>query len=325
MQLYYKIQELMSTTEKLKAESVGLVELARNTLVKQAEKLIETKGEALANKLQEQIQAKFAELKAQEALKEAIEGALIQLHSEVLEKTSLELLARFDVQELSKQWGAEFLKSVRLNEKDEQKILESVQTSMMQTLGVQEQSLRQETQGRLEAFLAKIELKTQEELHTTLADLRAEFDEQAPRLLEGCVQKATQTLDFSFLREKPELFYEAIEQNLKGLFWQELQSEFLNTWVKERVQEELDKQEALEKFKAMEFEAQLYLSSLLHANALKMLQEEMMLLERNKLEEQKFYADMAYTLQKREYLKTHKIDFEQEGHTKMYKVDLWAR
>ncbi|CAM2792181.1 30S ribosomal protein S19 [Helicobacter felis] len=34
---------------------------------------------------------------------------------------------------------------------------------------------------------------------------------------------------------------------------------------------------------------------------------------------------MAYTLQKREYLKTHKIDFEQEGHTKMYKVDLWAR
>ncbi len=72
----------------------------------------------------------------------------------------------------------------------------------------------------------------------------------------------------------------------------------------------------------MEFEAQLYLSSLLHANAIKMLQDEVMLLERNKVEQQQFYLDMAYQLQRRAYLKKHGFDFETKGHSKMYKVDL---
>ncbi len=72
MQLYHKIQELMQTTEQIKVESVGLVGLARNTLVKHAEKLIETEGADLTKQLQSQIEAKFTELKAQEALKDSL-------------------------------------------------------------------------------------------------------------------------------------------------------------------------------------------------------------------------------------------------------------
>ncbi|WP_104686307.1 hypothetical protein [Helicobacter felis] len=310
MELYNKVQELLEANKRAKAESMGLLELARTTLSKQIEA---------------QFEAKATEL--QEAFNHALERQIQNTQLGLDVSARLEELASQEVQAFKPKLE-QGIKNALLAQLDHQMIAAQVQEALKAEINDKldlEQILGSEG---LSAFLERVSAqiaqsastRTQEVLDGALIS----FNQRAENLLEEelipLVKGQIAHIDFSFLKAQHEVFYPALKNHLKDMFFEELQKDFMQTYWKSFVEDILAQQAQMRRFKEMELEAQGHLESLLLGNALKMLQEQEMTLQKAYLEDLQLANQIQAEVRRKELIKQGILQEPSRG-TRTYRGD----
>lgn len=128
--------------------------------------------------------------------------------------------------------------------------------------------------------------------------------------LNAITQSVIKNLDFSFLSAQPKAFYSVINENLKGMFLKELESEILKNFIKETIDNALSEDERLKALKLAELKALTYLQVTEEANKTKLMQDALLLetqILNNKL---KIENEIAYNLKRKELIQEGKLDDE---------------
>ncbi len=117
-------------------------------------------------------------------------------------------------------------------------------------------------------------------------------------------------LDFSFLSVQPKAFYSVINENLKGMFLKELESEFIQKYIKESIESALNEAEKLKALKLAELKALCYLQVTLESHKVQLLQNALMAeadILNNKM---KIENEIAYNLKRKELIAEGKLEDE---------------
>ncbi len=117
-------------------------------------------------------------------------------------------------------------------------------------------------------------------------------------------------LDFSFLAAQPKAFYSVINQNLKEMFFKELESEILQKFIKESIDNALKEAEKLKALRIAELKALCYLQVALESNKVKILQDALMLEAENLNNKMKIENEIAYNLKRKELIQEGKLEDE---------------
>ncbi|GAA8327130.1 hypothetical protein HpNP14_14640 [Helicobacter pylori] len=117
-------------------------------------------------------------------------------------------------------------------------------------------------------------------------------------------------LDFSFLSVQPKAFYSVINQNLKEMFLKELESEFLQKFIKESIDNALKKDENFKTLKIAELKALTYLQVTIESQKVQLLQNALMLEAQNLNNKMKIENEIAYNMKRKELIAEGKLEDE---------------
>ncbi len=283
MQLYNKIQEFLKTSQELQDKNANALNLAKSEMSAFVEEKNKEQASELKNEIQASVRSEFLKLPAQ--VKTNVKELVNQ--SELIAQIHAELLNQFNKQEIQ-----DDLKRV----------------------------LKFEIKSELESLLQTAEFKNAiKEAQTdilvdTIASSEQGLKEKILKILESRLDKITESvvknLDFSFLKTQPELFYKAIEDNLKEMFLNELKSDYLQKYINGVIESYFKQEQNLKLLRETELKALCYLQVVLEANKVKMLQDALMLENQNMQNELKIQNEIAYNEKRKQLIAEGKLENE---------------
>ncbi|MGL2812865.1 hypothetical protein ACQJ9L_07490 [Helicobacter pylori] len=283
MKLYNKIQELIKESETLKQKNNEVLALARNEL-----------SELVKEKANENL----------ESLKTTFKG---YLDKEIAE---IPLLVKKNVNELvNKQALTEEIHNELLSQFDKQAITNSLKQELKNEIKTTLEEILQNRELQNTLQQAKNEIITETTNETTNA-LTSKILGILETRLNAITESVIKNLDFSFLSAQPKAFYSVINENLKGMFLKELESEFLKKYIKETIDNALSEDERLKALKLAELKALSYLQVLQESYKVKLLQDTLLLEAQNLNNKMKIENEIAYNLKRKELIQEGKLDDE---------------
>ncbi|MUU42298.1 hypothetical protein [Helicobacter pylori] len=283
MKLYNKIQELITESETLKQKNNEVLELAKNEL-----------SELVKEKANENL----------ERLKNTFKG---YLNGELVE---MPLVVKKNVKELvNKQALTEEIRNELLSQFDKQAITNNLKQELNNEIKTTLEEILQDRELQNTLQQAKNEIITKTTNETTNA-----LVSKILGILEGQLNAITQSviknLDFSFLAAQPKAFYRVINENLKGMFLKELESEVLKNFIKESIDNALSEDERLKTLKLAELKALTYFQVVEESNKTRLMQDALMLEAQNLNNKLKIENEIAYNLKRKELIQEGKLDDE---------------
>ncbi|AFI03859.1 hypothetical protein [Helicobacter cetorum] len=289
MRLYNEIQELLRVNEENKQAQNNVLSLARNELVElvksESNKAKDENKSALLATLNPMLKDEVKKLKLKDEVKKLVSSSL---DSKRIESAILNtLLEKFNTIEIERELKKQ-LRDRMLNEIEELLNKESLQEMIALERDEMKAGLKQENLSALRGFVTSYLNNHTEEI----------------------IKSVLKNMDFGFLKSQSKLFYPMIKDNLKALFLEELESEFLQNYILEVSSKLFDKVKKLEELKKIELKASFYLQSVLETNKVKLLQDALNLVERELLREVELKNALAYEKKKAELIKEGKLESE---------------
>ncbi|WP_305859617.1 hypothetical protein [Helicobacter pylori] len=283
MKLYNKIQELINESETLKQKNNEVLGLAKNEL-----------SELVKNKSDENL----------ESLKNTFQG---YINGELVE---MPLIVKKNVKELvNKKALIAEVRNELLSQFDKQAITNDLKQEIKNEIKSELDNLLSDRELQSELKEAKKEIVSETTRETTNA-LTSKILGILETRLNAITESVIKNLDFSFLSAQPKAFYSVINQNLKEMFLKELESEFLQKYIKESIENALREVEKLEALKLAELKALTYLQVTLESQKVQLLQNALMLEEQNLNNKMKIENEIAYNLKRKELIAEGKLEDE---------------
>ncbi|MCQ2926204.1 hypothetical protein JT191_04785 [Helicobacter pylori] len=283
MKLYNKIQELITESETLKQKNNEVLELAKNEL-----------SELIKEKADESL----------ESLKNTFQG---YLNDQLVE---MPLIVKKNVKELvNKQALIAEVRNEFLSQFDKQAITNALKQEIKSEIKSELNNLLSDSELQSKLQQAKNEIVAETTNETTNA-LTSKILGILETKLNAITESVIKNLDFSFLAAQPKAFYSVINENLKGMFLKELESEFLKNYIKETIENALNEVGKLRTLKLVELKALFYLQVVLESEKVKLLQKALTLeaeMMNNKL---KIENEIACNLKRKELIQEGKLDDE---------------
>ncbi|GAA8287831.1 hypothetical protein KVK10_06015 [Helicobacter pylori] len=283
MKLYNKVQELINESESLKQKNREILELAKNEL-----------SELVKNKADENL----------ESLKNTFQG---YLNGQLVE---MPLIVKKNVNELvNKQALIAEVRNELLSQFDKQAITNALK-----------QEIKNEIKSKLDNLLSDRELQSElkeakkqivnETTSETINALTSKVLGILESKLNAIIESVIKNLDFSFLSAQPKAFYSVINQNLKEMFLKELESEFLQKFIKESIDNALKKDENFKTLRIAELKALTYLQVTIESQKVQLLQNALMLEAQNLNNKMKIENEIAYNMKRKELIADGKLEDE---------------
>ncbi|GAA8813990.1 hypothetical protein DUHN40_06340 [Helicobacter pylori] len=283
MKLYNKIQELINESETLKQKNDEVLELAKNEL-----------SELVNQKANENL----------ENLKNEFQG---YLDSKLLE---MPLIVKKNVNELiNKQALIAEVRNELLSQFDKQAITNALKQELKTEINTELGNLLSDRELQSELQNAKNEIVSETTNNTINALTSKILGILEPRL-NAITESVIKNLDFSFLSAQPKAFYSVINENLKEMFLKELESEFLQKFIKEAIDNALREAEKLKVLKLTELKALTYLQVTIESQKTQLLQNALMLEAENLNNKMKIENEIAYNLKRKELIEEGKLEDE---------------
>ncbi|WRF04384.1 hypothetical protein KVC22_00995 [Helicobacter pylori] len=283
MKLYNKIQELINESETLKQKNNELLGLAKNEL-----------SELVNQKANENL----------ESLKNTFQG---YLNGELVE---IPLIIKKNVKELiDKQALTQEIKKELLSQFDKPAITNALKQELKHEIKSELNTILSDTELQIGLKEAKNEIIAQTTSETTNA-LTSKILGVLKTNLNAIIESMIKNLDFSFLATQPKLFYSVINNNLKEMFLKELESEFLQKYIKESIDNALKEAEKLKALKIAELKALTYLQVTIESQKTQLLQNALMLEAENLNNKMKIENEIAYNLKRKELIAEGKLEDE---------------
>ncbi|MDU9718047.1 hypothetical protein [Helicobacter pylori] len=283
MKLYNKIQELINESETLKQKNNEVLGLAKNEL-----------SELVKNKADENL----------ESLKKTFQG---YLNGQLVE---MPLIIKKNVKELvNKQALSAEVKNELISQFDKQAITNALKQEIKTEIKSELNSILDNSELQSELKQAKSEIISQTTSETTNA-LTSKILGILEAKLNAITESVIKNLDFSFLAAQPKAFYGVINENLKEMFLKELESEILQKYIKEVIQNALNEAEKLKALRLAELKALCYLQVTLESHKVQLLQNALMIeadMINNKM---KTENEIAYNLKRKELIQEGKLEDE---------------
>ncbi|WRC94109.1 hypothetical protein E5K77_07580 [Helicobacter pylori] len=283
MKLYNKIQELINESETLKQKNNEVLGLAKNEL-----------SELIKNKADENL----------EILKNTFQG---YLNGQLVE---IPLIVQKNVKELvNKQALTEEVRSELLSQFDKQAITNDLKQEIKNEIKSELDNLLSDRKLQSELQQAKKEIISETTSDTTNA-LTSKILGVLETKLNAIIESVIKNLDFSFLAAQPKAFYSVINDNLKEMFLKELESEFLQKYIKESIDNTLKEAHQLKALKIAELKALTYLQVTLESQKVQLLQNALMLEAENLNNKMRIENEIAYNLKRKELIQEGKLEDE---------------
>ncbi len=283
MKLYNKIQELINESESLKQKNNEVLGLARNEL----SELVNTKAnenlESLKNTFQGYLNGQLVEIPliVKKNVKELVNK------EELTKEIHNELLSQFDKQAITNALKQEIKNEIK---------------SELDTI-LSDRELQSELKQAKNEIISETTNKTTNALTSKILGI-------LENKLNAITESVIKNLDFSFLAAQPKAFYSVINQNLKEMFSKELESEFLQKFIKESINTAFKEAEKLKALKLAELKALTYLQVTLESQKTQLLQNALMLEAQNLNNKMKIENEIAYNLKKKELIAEGKLEDE---------------
>ncbi len=283
MKLYNKIQELINESETLKQKNNEVLGLARNEL-----------SELVNNKANENL----------ESLKNTFQG---YLNGQLVE---MPLIVKKNVKDLVNK--RELSKEVRnelLSQFDKQAITNDLKQELKSEIKSELHNLLSDRELQSKLTQAKKEIvseTTNESVNALTSKILGILETRLNAITESVIKN----LDFSFLAAQPKAFYSVINENVKEMFLKELESEFLQKFIKENIYNALKEAEQLKLLKLAELKALTYLQVTLESQKAQLLQNALMLEAQNLNNKMKIENEIAYNLKRKELIAEGKLEDE---------------
>lgn len=283
MKLYNKIQELINESETLKQKNNEVLELAKNEL-----------SELVNTKAKENL----------ESLKNAFQG---YLNGQLVE---MPLIVKKNVKELVNQEKlTQETRNELLSQFDKQAITNALKQELKTEIKTELEDILQDRELKNALTQAKNEIITETTNETTNA-LASKILGILETKLNFITESVIKNLDFSFLSAQPKAFYSVINENLKGMFLKELESEFLQKYIKETIENALNEAEKLKTLKLAEVKALSYLQVTIESQKVQLLQDALMLESQNLNNKARIENEIAYNLKRKELIAEGKLEDE---------------
>ncbi|MGL2869776.1 hypothetical protein ACQKAZ_06020 [Helicobacter pylori] len=283
MKLYNKIQELINESETLKQKNNEVLGLARSELSELVNQKANESLESLKNTFQSYLNGQLVEMPliVKKNVKELIneEKLTKEIHND--------LISQFDKQAITNALKQEIKNEIK---------------SELDNL-LSDRELQSELQK------AKNEIVSETTSETTSA-LMSKILGILESKLNAITESAIKNLDFSFLKTQPRLFYSAINENLKEMFLNELESEYLQKYINSVIESYFKQAERLKFLRETELKALCYLQVALEINKVKMLQDALMLENQNTQNELKIQNEIAYNEKRKQLIADGKLEDE---------------
>ncbi|TPH80099.1 hypothetical protein FIM55_01625 [Helicobacter pylori] len=283
MKLYNKIQELITQSESLKQKNNEVLGLAKNEL-----------NELVNDKSQQNL----------ESLKNEFKG---YLNGQLIE---MPLIVKKNVKELvNKQELSEEVRNELLKEFDKQEITNAIKQEIKNEIKSELNSILDNSELQSELQQAKKEIVNETTNETTNA-LTSKILGILESKLNAITESVIKNLDFSFLAAQPKAFYSVINQNLKEMFLKELESEFLQKYIKKAIDNALNEDERFKTLKLAELKALTYLQVTIESQKTQLLQESLMIEAQVLNNKMKIENEIAYNLKRKELIADGKLEDE---------------
>ncbi|MFP6193196.1 hypothetical protein ACLGBC_05675 [Helicobacter pylori] len=283
MKLYNKIQELITESETLKQKNDEVLELARNEL-----------SDLVKNKSNENL----------ESLKNTFQG---YLNGQLVE---IPLIVKKNVKELvNKQALIAEVKNELLGQFDKQAITNSLKQEIKNEIKSELDNLLSDSELQSELKQAKTEIisqTTNESVNALTSKILGILETRLNAITESVIKN----LDFSFLAAQPKAFYSVINENLKGMFLKELESEFLQKYINSVIESYFKQAERLKLLREIELKALCYLQVTLESQKVQLMQNALMLEAENLNNKMKIENEIAYNLKRKELIAEGKLEDE---------------
>ncbi|WRD12246.1 hypothetical protein E5K69_04540 [Helicobacter pylori] len=283
MKLYNKIQELINESETLKQKNSEVLNLARNEL-----------SELINQKANENL----------ESLKNEFQG---YLNGQLVE---MPLIVKKNVKELVNQQAlTKEIHNELLSQFDKPAITNALK-----------QELKNDIKSELDTILSDIELQSElkeakkeivsKTTHETTNALTSKILGILETKLNAITESVIKNLDFSFLAAQAKAFYSVINENLKEMFLKELESEFLQKYIKESIDNALKEAEKLKALKIAELKVLTYLQVTIESQKVQLLQDALMLEAQKLNHKMRIENEIAYNLKRKELIAEGKLEDE---------------
>ncbi len=283
MKLYNKIQELINESESLKQKNNEVLGLARNEL-----------SELVNTKANENL----------ESLKNTFQG---YLNGQLVE---MPLIIKKNVKELvNKEALTKEIHNELISQFDKQAITNALKQEIKNEIKSELDTILSDSELQSELKQAKNEIVSETTNNTTNA-LASKILGILETKLNAITESVIKNLDFSFLSAQPKAFFSVINQNLKEMFLKELESEFLQKFIKESIENALNEAEKLKALKLAELKALCYLQVTLESYKVQLLQNALMLEADVLNNRMKIENEIAYNLKRKELIEDGKLENE---------------
>ncbi|PUD28406.1 hypothetical protein E5P63_00955 [Helicobacter pylori] len=281
MKLYNKIQELINESETLKQKNNEVLALARNEL-----------SELVKNKSYENLESLKNEFKGY------LDGKLIELP----------LIIKKNVKELvNNQTLSAEIRNELLSQFDKQAITNALQQEIKNEIKSELDNLLSDREVKSELTQAKKEIVSETTRETTNA-LTSKILGILETRLNAITESVIKNLDFSFLAAQPKAFYSVINENLKEMFLKELESEFLQEYIKKSIDNTFKEAEKLKALKLAELKALNYLQVTIESQKVQLLQSALVLEAEKLNQKMKIENEIAYNLKRKELIADGKLE-----------------
>ncbi|WP_181228857.1 hypothetical protein [Helicobacter pylori] len=283
MKLFNKIQELINESETLKQKNNEVLGLARNELSELVNDKSKKNFESLKNEF-----------------KGYLNGKLIEIP----------LIVKENVKELvNKQELSEEVRNELLRQFDKQAITNTLKQEIKNEIKSELDNLLSDSELQSELQQAKKEIVSETTKETTNA-LTSKILGILESQLNAITESVIKNLDFSFLAAQPKAFYSVINENLKEMFLKELESAFLQKYIKKAIDNALNEDERFKTLKLAELKALTYLQVTIESQKTQLLQESLMIEAQKLNNKMKIENEIAYNLKRKELIAEGKLEDE---------------
>ncbi len=203
----------------------------------------------------------------------------------------------------------DFNTSVRSNEQEVTNILNANAENIKSEIKSELDNLLSDRELKSELQQAKSEIVSETTNETTNA-LTSKILGILESQLNAITESAIKNLDFSFLATQPKAFYSVINENLKEMFLNELESEYLQKYINSVIETYFKQAERLKLLRETELQALCYLQVTLESNKVKMLQDALMLENQNTQNELKIQNEIAYHEKRKQLIADGQLEDE---------------
>ncbi|MFP6095491.1 hypothetical protein ACLGAV_06990 [Helicobacter pylori] len=283
MKLYNKIQEFINESETLKQKNDEVLKLARNELSELVKEKANENLESLKNTFQGYLNGQLVEMPL--IVKKNVEELVNK--EKLTQEIHNELLSQFDKQAITNDLKQEIKNEI----KSELDILLSDRELQSKLTEAKKEIVSETTRETTNALTSKI-----------LGILGSQ--------LNAITESVIKNLDFSFLAAQPKAFYSVINENLKEMFLKELESEFLQKFIKESIENALREAEKLKALKLAELKALVYLQVTIEVQKAQFLQNASIIENEIAVNKMKIENEIAYNLKRKELIAQGKLEDE---------------